>query len=147
MIEKTKTSRCIYIQNHQTELDWLFMCYFLQMFGREDDFSAIMKGSIAYNSSWCLRLERCLLSVQLCRISICVSWIVIGQPIKRTSRHFQNDLRPILVLLVYFFVQKARPQFKVISLLCFQFRLLRTLPGLRQTHRKACPGGRRMWVY
>ena len=47
MIEKTKTSRCIYIQNHQTELDWLFMCYFLQMFGREDDFSAIMKGSIA----------------------------------------------------------------------------------------------------
>ena len=38
MIEKTTFNRCVYIQNHQTELDWLFMCYFLQMFGEERHF-------------------------------------------------------------------------------------------------------------
>jgi singapore isolate B (sub-type 7) whole genome shotgun sequence assembly, scaffold_6 len=32
--------------NHQTELDWIFSCYFLQMFGKESDFSAVMKGSL-----------------------------------------------------------------------------------------------------
>ena len=51
MIEKTTFNRCVYIQNHQTELDWLFMCYFLQMFGRESDFSAIMKSAISYAHS------------------------------------------------------------------------------------------------
>ena len=45
-LEQTKNNRCIYIQNHQTELDWLFCNYFLQMFDRESDFSAVMKGSI-----------------------------------------------------------------------------------------------------
>ena len=48
-LEQTKNNRCVYIQNHQTELDWLFCNYFLQMFDRESDFSAVMKGSIGYH--------------------------------------------------------------------------------------------------
>lgn len=47
-LDETKNNRCVYIQNHQTELDWLFCNYFLQMFDREADFSAVMKGSIGF---------------------------------------------------------------------------------------------------
>lgn len=48
LLNSTKDKRSFYIQNHQTELDWIFMSYFLQMFGREADFSAVMKGSLGY---------------------------------------------------------------------------------------------------
>lgn len=42
----TKDKRSLFVLNHQTELDWIFESYFLQMFNREADFSAIMKSSL-----------------------------------------------------------------------------------------------------
>ena len=42
----TKDMRSFYLPNHQTELDWIFMSYFLQVFNREADFSAVMKSSL-----------------------------------------------------------------------------------------------------
>ena len=44
----TKDKRCFYLPNHQTELDWIFMSYFLQVYDREADFSAVMKSSLGY---------------------------------------------------------------------------------------------------
>ncbi|KAK8800299.1 hypothetical protein WA171_004933 [Blastocystis sp. BT1] len=45
-VEETKNKRSFFMVNHQTELDWIFSCYFLQMFDKESDFSAVMKGSL-----------------------------------------------------------------------------------------------------
>lgn len=43
--------KSIYLQNHQTEMDWLYAQYIYQAFGKEGCFSAIMKGSLRYSFS------------------------------------------------------------------------------------------------
>ena len=50
MNERLTEEKSIYLQNHQTEMDWLYAQYIYQAFGKEGCFSAIMKGSLRYSS-------------------------------------------------------------------------------------------------
>ena len=52
-IKETRNKKSIYLQNHQTEMDWLYAQYIYQAFGKEACFSAIMKGSLGYVSVLC----------------------------------------------------------------------------------------------
>lgn len=88
LLNSTKDKRSFYIQNHQTELDWIFMSYFLQMFGREADFSAVMKGSLGYIYYTKLIIAKSRLQDSLSKIWACVFLTVIGnliRPILRVS--------------------------------------------------------------
>ena len=39
-------SKSVYLHNHQTEWDWLFSSFLYSIFGKEGDFSAMMKSSL-----------------------------------------------------------------------------------------------------
>ena len=100
---ETKDKRSIYIQNHITELDWIFVSYFLQVFGRESDFSAVMKGSIG-QSLIILLISRKLpaLGYVVKDLGMCLldrNWEKDQKHFKDFIDVFENHPRPLCVFL------------------------------------------------
>ena len=100
---ETNDKRVLYLQNHITELDWIFGSYFLQMFNRESDFSAIMKGSIGYNHIYLIRDSKIpALGYVVKDLGMCLldrNWEKDQQHFKDFLNVFENHPRPLCVFL------------------------------------------------
>ena len=101
--------KSIYLQNHQTEMDWLYAQYIYQAFGKEGCFSAIMKGSLGYVFDAVFYLVRFLSLVMHCEMCTCACWIGIGRQTVSTLTRSSRTTYLQSILSLYCSVPKAPP--------------------------------------